>query len=342
MQLALYSEPCLSYPMILSRLHVVLIFNKSAAFLTWRYGCFQWTNVLYVLIAYSTMKLNPFVTSSRRKNRKRHFNAPSHIRRKIMSSPLSKELRQKYNVRSMPIRKDDEVQVMHWGFTQIQCSGCTYLMWLDMPVLFTNRLSVDTTRASRLAKWSRSTGRSTSSTSSVCREKRPTEPQSMSASTPARWDKVVCVCVRSKWKWDANINLKLFNSELHQGKTVNANLWLSLMYTCHDSQQDDPDWDVLVLFVMSEVTWKFRLSDQVRCNLNCQIVSLWRALSVFFYSAHVGRIFVAITWCIILRIRSYLRIHSHVIDLWYSIVLFLIGLLFKPILTTGELNLIIL
>lgn len=57
------------------------------------------------------MKLNKLVTSSRRKNRKRHFNAPSHIRRKIMSSPLSKELRQKYNVRSMPIRKDDEVQV---------------------------------------------------------------------------------------------------------------------------------------------------------------------------------------------------------------------------------------
>ena len=28
-----------------------------------------------------------------------------------MSSPLSKELRQKYNVRSIPIRKDDEVQV---------------------------------------------------------------------------------------------------------------------------------------------------------------------------------------------------------------------------------------
>ncbi|TKC51659.1 hypothetical protein EI555_017647, partial [Monodon monoceros] len=56
-----------------------------------------------------TMKFNPFVTSDRSKNRKRHFNAPSHVRRKIMSSPLSKELRQKYNVRSMPIRKDDEV-----------------------------------------------------------------------------------------------------------------------------------------------------------------------------------------------------------------------------------------
>ena len=58
------------------------------------------------------MKFNKLVSSSRRKNRKRHFNAPSHIRRKLMSSPLSKELRQKYNVRSIPIRKDDEVQVM--------------------------------------------------------------------------------------------------------------------------------------------------------------------------------------------------------------------------------------
>ena len=28
-----------------------------------------------------------------------------------MSTPLSKDLRQKYNVRSIPIRKDDEVQV---------------------------------------------------------------------------------------------------------------------------------------------------------------------------------------------------------------------------------------
>merc|ERR1711931_175864 len=57
------------------------------------------------------MKLNPFVSSSRRKNRKRHFQAPSHIRRKIMSAPLSKDLRTKYSVRSMPVRKDDEVIV---------------------------------------------------------------------------------------------------------------------------------------------------------------------------------------------------------------------------------------
>lgn len=60
------------------------------------------------------MKLNTHVSSSRRKNRKRHFSAPSHIRRKLMTAPLSKELRQKYNIRNIPIRKDDEVQVQHF------------------------------------------------------------------------------------------------------------------------------------------------------------------------------------------------------------------------------------
>merc|ERR1712141_411998 len=58
------------------------------------------------------MKFNSNVSSSRRKNRKRHFEAPSHIRRKLMSSPLNKELKEKYGVRSMPIRKDDEVQIV--------------------------------------------------------------------------------------------------------------------------------------------------------------------------------------------------------------------------------------
>lgn len=37
--------------------------------------------------------------SSRRKSRKAHFNAPSSVRRVIMSAPLSKELREKHNVR---------------------------------------------------------------------------------------------------------------------------------------------------------------------------------------------------------------------------------------------------
>ncbi len=52
------------------------------------------------------------VSSSRRVARRAHFNAPSGERRVMMSAPLSKELREKYHVRRMPVRKDDEVVVM--------------------------------------------------------------------------------------------------------------------------------------------------------------------------------------------------------------------------------------
>ncbi|PHJ17151.1 ribosomal protein rpl26 [Cystoisospora suis] len=58
------------------------------------------------------MKFSSQVSSSRRKSRKAHFTAPSSVRRKIMTAPLCKELRKKYNVRSLPIRKDDEVMVV--------------------------------------------------------------------------------------------------------------------------------------------------------------------------------------------------------------------------------------
>ncbi|KAG9951994.1 60S ribosomal protein L26, partial [Aureobasidium melanogenum] len=57
-------------------------------------------------------KINTSLSSSRRKSRKAHFSAPSSVRRTIMSAPLSKELREKYNVRSIPIRKDDEVTIV--------------------------------------------------------------------------------------------------------------------------------------------------------------------------------------------------------------------------------------
>merc|ERR1739843_41387 len=60
----------------------------------------------------TAMKYSSNVSSSRRKSRKAHFTAPSSVRRKIMSSHLNKELIQKYNVKSMPIRKDDEVIVV--------------------------------------------------------------------------------------------------------------------------------------------------------------------------------------------------------------------------------------
>merc|ERR1712017_35009 len=60
----------------------------------------------------TAMKYSPNVSSSRRKSRKAHFTAPSSVRRKIMSAHLNKELIQKYHVKSMPIRKDDEVIVV--------------------------------------------------------------------------------------------------------------------------------------------------------------------------------------------------------------------------------------
>nr|QAA11203.1 ribosomal protein L26 [Eustigmatophyceae sp. Bat 8/9-7w] len=62
------------------------------------------------------VKFNPNVSSSRRKSRKEHFSAPSHVRRIIMSAPLSKDLRAKYKVRSIPIRKEDEVTVVRGSF----------------------------------------------------------------------------------------------------------------------------------------------------------------------------------------------------------------------------------
>lgn len=58
------------------------------------------------------MKTHLEVSSSRRKSRKAHFSAPSHIRHRIMSSTLSKDLRKKHGIRSVPIRKDDEVTVV--------------------------------------------------------------------------------------------------------------------------------------------------------------------------------------------------------------------------------------
>jgi len=58
------------------------------------------------------MKLSSTVSSSRRKSRKAHFTAPSNVRRKLMSAPLNKELKEKHGVRAVPIRRDDEVSVV--------------------------------------------------------------------------------------------------------------------------------------------------------------------------------------------------------------------------------------
>lgn len=58
------------------------------------------------------MKTHTTVSASRRKSRMAHFSAPSHLRYKLLSANLSRELRQKHGVKSMPIRRDDEVTVV--------------------------------------------------------------------------------------------------------------------------------------------------------------------------------------------------------------------------------------
>ncbi|KAM4113352.1 hypothetical protein ACJW30_05G214300 [Castanea mollissima] len=72
------------------------------------------------------MKYNPRVTSSCCKNRKAHFTAPSN-------------LRSKYNVRSMPVRKDDEVQVVRGTFKG--CKGKVVQVYCRKGVIHIERVT---------------------------------------------------------------------------------------------------------------------------------------------------------------------------------------------------------
>ena len=51
-----------------------------------------------------------------RKQRKFRYQAPLHIRHKLMSVNLSPELREEYERRSLPIRKGDTVKVLRGDF----------------------------------------------------------------------------------------------------------------------------------------------------------------------------------------------------------------------------------
>jgi large subunit ribosomal protein L24 len=46
-----------------------------------------------------------------RKQRKRLFNAPAHIRHKLMAAPLTKELAEKQGVKTLPVRKGDTIRI---------------------------------------------------------------------------------------------------------------------------------------------------------------------------------------------------------------------------------------
>jgi ribosomal protein uL24 len=52
-----------------------------------------------------------------RKQVKFRANAPNHIKRKFMGSPLDKELRTKYGRRTIEVRKGDEVKIMRGKFS---------------------------------------------------------------------------------------------------------------------------------------------------------------------------------------------------------------------------------
>jgi len=51
-----------------------------------------------------------------RKQRKYVANAPLHIKRKMISSELSKELKEKYKIRNISLRKNDEVKITKGKF----------------------------------------------------------------------------------------------------------------------------------------------------------------------------------------------------------------------------------
>lgn len=52
----------------------------------------------------------------KRRQRKYRFNAPLHIRRRMLSVHLTKELRTKYKRRAFPVRKGDKVKILRGRF----------------------------------------------------------------------------------------------------------------------------------------------------------------------------------------------------------------------------------
>jgi len=61
---------------------------------------------------FEVMEMKKVRSKQPRKQRKARFKAPLHLRHKFMSAPLSRELREKYNRRSFPVRKGDTVRIL--------------------------------------------------------------------------------------------------------------------------------------------------------------------------------------------------------------------------------------
>jgi ribosomal protein uL24 len=54
------------------------------------------------------------------KQRKYRIKAPTHVRRKMMKSPLSKDLKKKHKKKSIVVRKGDNVVVMRGSFKGVK------------------------------------------------------------------------------------------------------------------------------------------------------------------------------------------------------------------------------
>jgi ribosomal protein uL24 len=82
------------------------------------------------------MKYNTNISRSRKKNRKRFFTSSSCQKRKAMVSPVSKEIRLKYQRKSVPLRKDFEVLIKKGLFKGksgkiVQCQRKTNKVFVD-------------------------------------------------------------------------------------------------------------------------------------------------------------------------------------------------------------------
>ncbi len=60
------------------------------------------------------------VTKQPRKQRLALYSTPLHSRHKLLAAPLSRELREKYKTRSLPLRKGDRVRVLHGDFKKLE------------------------------------------------------------------------------------------------------------------------------------------------------------------------------------------------------------------------------
>ena len=87
------------------------------------------------------MKFKSTVSSSRRKSRKAHFAASSVQRAKIMSAPLSRELR-KIQRKKYAIRKDDEVMVVR-GFAFKNQEGKVISVYRKRYVIHIERVTLE-------------------------------------------------------------------------------------------------------------------------------------------------------------------------------------------------------